>query len=267
MKIPLIICALIVAATVFFLAGVVVGNVIPGNTLAQDSLSAWVSAFSSAVVGILTFVLAIETWRLRAAQTKQLDELRRDAIRPNINVELVPNRVGVNFMDVVVRNYGKGIARKVKFVFLDRAGNVIDFTEDPIILACRKLGMFTRGFESMGVGHEFKAFLFSFFDLGARMNSDIFSFFLTIRVSFEDVEQFHYSEDFVVDFAQFRGLGTLGNDPMIQIANELKSIKELMPRASNGRMQVDSYDSADRNQEGDQSNLDFARFRERHSQN
>lgn len=248
---PLLVTGAIVIATFLFCLGLFIGK--GGALLSADSLSSWVSAVATAAIGVLTFVLAVETWRLREAQTQQLAELRRENIRPDVSVALAKSPVGVHFMNVEVSNLGKGIARKIRFEFLDKNNNPVAPDTAPIVKVFQKLAMFRLGIESMGINQELKTFIFSFLELGKELNDEIFSPFLNMRIRFEDVEGNEYINAFVVDFAQYEGFSEVGGDPLHQLSVELKSVRELFAKvigsSSNQRLSVNVFGSADREAE------------------
>jgi hypothetical protein len=235
-----------------FLMGWVIGTKqIESASLATDSISSWVNALATVAITVLTFILAKETWYLREAQTLQLAELKRENIRPNVSVQLEPSRVGMNFIDVKVANLGNGIARKVTITFLDQQGNTVGAGTDPVVERFRKISIFRRGIEAMGIGQTISSFVFSFIDLSKELDGDIFKPVLHMVVRFEDIEGFEYSIEYVVDFAQYEGISQLGGDPTHQMAEELKKLREAFGRLrlSDGRLAVNVFDADDRTAE------------------
>lgn len=65
-------------------------------------------------------------------------------------------------MNVRVANSGKGIARKVRFEFLDRQERQVTADVEPIVKVFHKLAMFRLGVQSLGINQELTSFLFSF---------------------------------------------------------------------------------------------------------
>jgi uncharacterized membrane protein YidH (DUF202 family) len=251
--IPLMITSMAVVAPLLFILGLVVGNQLQGNsTLTADSISSWLSAIATVAIAILTFILAKETWYLREAQIRQLEELKRENIRPNIGVQLESSPVGMNFVNVKVSNRGKGIARKVSIRFLDRTGNEVPKESDVVVEKFRKLAIFRQGIQSMGIGQEISSFVFSFLDLKKELNGEIFKPFINIAIEFEDVEGNPYSNSFTIDFAQYEGISELGGDALHQMATEIKKIREQLGKVtsrSGGKLGVDVFDSEDRKAE------------------
>lgn len=237
---------LIPVALVF---GVIVGALVPASaSAAPDSLSGWVTTFATVVICILTIVLAIETWRLRAAQATQIRELRLDGIRPNVSIELNGSHVGMNFMNVRVANSGKGIARKIRFEFLDRNEQPASVEAEPIVKVFHKLTMFRLGIQSLGINQELKSFLFSFLDLSEEIGAGAFTPYVNIRIFFEDTEGNEYMNAFVIDFAQYEGFSEIGGEPLSKLADEVKAIREQLGKFGSGfnRMAVNVFDSNDR---------------------
>lgn len=251
--VPLLITVSSVSIPIVFIMGWVIGTKqIQGASLAADSISSWVNALATVAITVLTFILAKETWYLREAQVQQLAELKRENIRPNVSVQLEPSRVGMNFIDVKVANLGKGIARKVTITFLDQQGNTVGAGSDPVVEKFRKLSIFRRGIESMGIGQVISSFVFSFFDLGDELKGEIFKPILRMVVRFEDIEGQQYSTEYVVDFAQYEGISQLGGgDPTHQMAEELKKLREAFARLrlSDGKLAVNVFDADDRTAE------------------
>lgn len=255
---PLLVTSMAVITPLLFILGLVVGNQLQGNSsLSADSVSSWVSAIATVAIAILTFVLAKETWYLREAQILQVAELKRENIRPNVSVQLERSHVGINFHNVKISNLGKGIARKIAFNFFDRAGNPVNDDRDVIVNKLRKLAIFRQGIESMGIGQTFSSFVINFIELHKELNGEIFRGYLSILVSFEDVEGNPYTNTFAIDFAQFEGISELGGgDALYQLATETKKIQEHLGRVarhSNGRIAVDVFNTADRQAEEEET--------------
>jgi hypothetical protein len=143
---PTLVTVVAVALPLMFILGWAIGNQGAFATpLSPDSVSSWVSALATLAIAILTFILAKETWYLRLAQANQLAELKRENIRPNVNVQLEPSRVGLNFVDVKVSNLGRGVARKVLIEFVDEQGRRVAEASDPVVEKFRKLAIFRQG--------------------------------------------------------------------------------------------------------------------------
>lgn len=244
-----LVVAAISGSAVAFVLGVFVGNTLPGpNVFSQDTLSSWVTAASTVMITVLTFILAVETWRLRAAQSTQIENLHREGIQPSVSLSLSENPAGIHFMDARVVNTGKGIAKNVRFSFMDRSGSPATDATEPIIKPFKKLAMFEHGIESLGVGQELSSFVFSFLQLASEIGQDIFSPYLNVVISYEDVKGHSYENTFTVDFIQFKGISKLGNNPIEEISKEMQKFRKVFEKVSNSnrRLGIDVYDSQDR---------------------
>lgn len=232
-----------------FVIGIFVGNFIPSkNFFAQDTVSSWVSAAATVVITILTFILAIETWRLRSAQTAQIEKLQQESIQPNVSLSLTSNAAGVHFMDAVISNSGKGIARNIRFLFLNRDGSAATGDSQPIIKSFKELSMFEHGIESLGIGQQLSSFVFSFLELQQKIGVDVFSPYLNVVITYDDVEGRKYSNAFTVDFIQYKGVSKLSGGPMEKISSEIKEFRKAFEKiiVSSDRIGVNIYDSDDR---------------------
>lgn len=249
-KLPLIYTIVALLIPITLILGIIIGKNINENIVfTGDSLSSWVSATATVAIAVLTIVLAKETWYLRDAQIKQLEELRRENIRPNIGIELKRTPVGVNFVDVNIINHGKGIAKYIKFKFVDRNGIQITKDTDVIVKEFCKLAIFERGIQSLGIGQIISSYLFSFIELANRLNKDLFESYFDIVIEFEDVEGTPYKNIFTFDFSQYKGISELGSDPIYSISknvDELRKLLEIIICKGSRKLNVDIYDSTDR---------------------
>lgn len=253
---PLLITSMAVVAPLLFILGLVVGNHLQGNaSLTADSISSWLSAIATVAIAILTFILAKETWYLREAQIRQLEELKRENIRPSIGIQLDSSPVGIHFIDARVTNSGKGIAKRVRFAFRGRSGATLAPGNDPVSDKFLRLSMFSKGIETIGIGQTLSTFVFSFLDLNKELNGKIFEPYLSIVVEFEDVEGNAYQNTFEIDFAQYEGVSHLGGaDAVHKISDEIKKIREILGKVvktTRSRLEVDVFDEADRKAENE----------------
>lgn len=117
-------------APIVFIVGLVVGVNIDGHvSLSTDTLSAWISAVATVAIAVLTFVLAKETWYLRLAQIRQIDELKKESIRPSLELYILSASASFQLLNVHVENNGKGVARNVKFSFSGEDGAQLNENE------------------------------------------------------------------------------------------------------------------------------------------
>lgn len=255
---PLVITSMAVISPLLVILGIVIGDSLGGGALTSDSMSSWLSAIATVAIAVLTFILAKETWYLRAAQIQQLKELKRENIRPNVGLEFEHSHVGIHFINVKINNFGNGIAKKIRFKFLDRNGDLVSTNEDVLVAKFKNLAMFTVGVESLGIRQVISTFLFSFLDLQKELKGDIYSPYVRVHIIFEDVEGTLYENEFSIDFAQYKGMVELGKNPLNQIANDIQKIQKDFSKItrSNNRIGVNVFSEKDRVQE-DESTRDW----------
>lgn len=245
--IPLVIIIGLVCAPLIFILGIVVGSEIQvSSVLTADSLSSWVSAVATVAIAVLTFILAKETWYLREAQIEQVNNLRKENIRPNVSVTLQPSNISLNLMMVDVSNLGKGIARNISFKFIDRNGNRVVKNDNVIVDTFLNLHIFSDGIHSLGIRQKIESFLFNFLELN---NDDFLTHFFTIEVSYSDVEGNIYTSELTIDFAEFKGITEIGGgDPLHKMAGDLEKLRKVIEQmtTSSKKLNVNTYTAKDR---------------------
>lgn len=254
--IPVIILTGIVVSPIIFISGIIFGTEFSASVaLTADSLSSWVGAIATVSIAALTFVLAKETWHLRNAQIAQLNEIRRESMRPNVVFNIQPSMVNITFWDVIIQNLGKGIAKNVQFEFQNHDGTLATQENNHLVKVFSKISLFESGCASLGLGQTIKSFLFGFGDLEGEVGKDkMFAQKVRVVINFEDAEGYKYSNSIDVDLSDFEGISTLdgATDPTYSIFKELENIrKNFEPVFKNGfkRLKVDAYDSSDQDKE------------------
>lgn len=231
-----------------FIGGVVLGNSLSdGFSLAIDSISSWVSAIATVAIAVLTFILAKETWYLRAAQILQIEQIQKENIRPQVSMALVPSRASFQLLELHISNHGRGLARNVRFNFTgDDEGGLLAEK----LLA---LGAVKNGISTLGVSQLYTSYILNFIGLKGKDGRDPFEESLNVIVSYEDVDGTRYRDSFTLDLASFKGVIQVGGgDPLYKISKELESIGKLikgMKSNLGGRLSVDVHDAKDREEE------------------
>jgi len=270
--IPLVSVIAIVAVPMLLVIGIAVGSQLQlSGSLTADSFSSWVSALATVAIAVLTFVLAKETWYLREAQIEQVNELRRQNIRPNVSIALLNSPIDFTFMIVEVSNHGKGIARNIRFQFFNRAGMLIEAGKDRLVDEFFKLHILTEGMHSLGIGQKVSSFVFSIHELKNKIvGKDIFSPYFKIAIAFEDVEGNSYENELIVDFAEYKGISELGGgDPIHKISSDIKRLREELEkwtRSSSKRLHVNTYSEQDREKDRVEREEQLAEHRKRQEQ-
>ncbi len=261
--IPLVILTAAVTAPIIFIAGIIFGTELNTSiSLTADSLSSWVSAIATVSITILTFFLAKETWHLRRAQIEQLNEMKKESMRPNVVVNVQPSMISISFWDVIIQNLGKGIAQNVTFEFKNIDGSKATSENNHLVRVFGKLSLFENGCSSLGIEQSIKSFLFNFNDLRQEVeDKDLFNQKVNLIIKFEDVNGNTYKNSLDINFNDYKGVSTLGGptDPCYSIFKELENIRKMFePIFKNGskRLNVNSFNFEDREKEKVRQRID-----------
>lgn len=264
---PFVVLTGVVVAPIIFIAGLIFGTELNTSiVLTSDSLSSWVGAIATVSIAVLTFILAKETWHLRSAQIEQLNEIKKEAMRPNVVVNVQPSMVSISFWDVVIQNLGKGIAQNVTFEFKNIDGTVATTENNHLKTIFGKLSLFENGCSSLGLGQSIKSFLFGFGDLKRDVGEvELFDQKIRLMIKFEDADGNPYINLLDIDFNDYKGVSTLGGstDPTYSIFKELENIRKIFEpvfKRGNKRLKIDSFNSQDRKQEMEQRRIQEEEF-------
>jgi hypothetical protein len=237
---------------IFFIIGLAVG--IGANEkviFTNDTMSAWVSALATVCIAMLTIFLAKETWNLRTLQQHQIEELRKEALRPNVELYLESNRASFQFMDVHIENSGNGPARNIFFSLRNISEADQESTGNKVIDQLNSLSMFSKGIVSLVAGKRRSSFVFSFIELSEELGEAAFGIKLEILISYSDYEGRMYQSTSILDFSEYKGIHELGGgDPAYQTYQELKKLREIFDgfkgNMPSKRLSVDVWSAEDR---------------------
>lgn len=242
---------------VIFIIGLVIAINVDGNiSLSTDTISSWISAISTVAIAVLTFILARETWYLRLAQIRQINELRKEAIRPNLEFYLLSAPASFQFMNIHIENNGKGVARNIKFTFSGENNAPFTENEQSVVDKLHEINILRNGMLALGSGKQRTSFVFSFIELADRMGDDAFDIRINVSMTYEDSEGRAYNSESVVDFSEFKGVREIGGgNPTYNLYQETKKIREIFQSAQGGisseRINVNLFSSEDRKREQD----------------
>jgi hypothetical protein len=188
-----------------------------------------VTALATIVLAVVTTVLARETKRLSDATSQ-----------PNVVVTLEPSPWSIIHTNLVFQNTGTGAAYDIEVKF-----------DPPLILGPRKgsTEMPVRSLSVLKPNSSFSVFLQGFEKLNEQVVTVEVSWLRSPRL--KKREGHTYILNLLKDYENWGQLG--GAPPEIQIAREIKKIREDVGRVVSGfrRLEVDVYDRADRTQERD----------------
>lgn len=236
---------------IVFIAGLIIGINVDGSiTLTQDNLSSWVAAFATVVIAVLTVVLAKETWSLRNIQLNQIEHIRKDGIKPNIDLYLKSSPAAFSFMDVHIVNNGSGSAQNVTFTFENKNTEETAVFEHVVSLF-KKLNILKNGISSLGVNEKRSGLVLNFIELNTTHKDIIFDTNIVVNIVYEDIEGDKYSSKVTMNFSEFLGITELGGgDPLYKISSSFEKLQKDFNSFSKGnsssKIKVETYTSKDR---------------------
>ena len=242
---------IILVVAIFFIMGLAVGVSSQGLlATGNDTLSAWVSALATVCIALLTIFLAKETWELRRVQLSQIEQIRKDSIKPSVSLYLKSSPVSFNFIDVHIINGGVGTAQNIKFKFTNKskdAQEVYDYLQEQF----SKLVILSNGISSLGGGEMRTSYVFSFIELHKKFSEKSFEYFAEVDIEFQDIEGKTYTSKSHFNFMEYKGISDLGGDPVHKISSTLEKIQKNIGRFASGkkRLRTDMYTSDDRKKE------------------
>lgn len=245
----------IILAPLILIAGIIIGiNVDRGISLSSDTMSSWISAIATVAIAVLTFILAKETWNLRLSQINQINEIKKEAIRPSLEFYLLSSPVSFHLMNVHIENNGKGVARNIKFTFSGEGNAPFTESEQAVVDDLLKFNILKNGMLALGSGKQRTSYIFSFLELSEKMAEGVFDMRINISMTYEDAEGRLYKSDSFVDFSEFKGVIEVGGgSPIYNLYQEAKKIREIFQNAQSGlstkRINVNSYSGQDRKNE------------------
>lgn len=183
--------------------------------------SAVATSGATVAIAILTMVLAIETWRMRNQQQRQIRQEVINSVRPLVVIELVEGRV-INDRTMLIKNLGKGIAFNVSFEIVGEGCS--PEAEEKIIDRISSHGFVKKGIRNLGIGQiiDSHIFLFPEIEKGALEAS------FNIQVEFEDIYGNKYKNKFIFDMAEYENTERLGGKPDNERNDHLKKIVEIL---------------------------------------
>lgn len=261
---------LIVLLVTFSLIGYFFGTQASGDiTLTQELLPAWVAALATVSIALLTIFLAKETWELRQIQLLQIDQIRRDSIKPSINFFIKSSPAAYQFMDVFVRNSGTGPATNIQFRFRRKDESdkeVFEYLQEEFT----KLAIIKNGIASLAPEETRTSYVFSFLDLGGKFKDKWFNCDIDIDISFKDIEGTDYQSTSTIYLSEYKGVSELGGgDPIHKISSILEKIERNFSHLTTGfrKIKTDVYTSEDRRIEAEEWEAERAARKEKSAAN
>ncbi|MCB1640997.1 MAG: hypothetical protein KDI37_04630 [Xanthomonadales bacterium] len=227
-RLVLVVLLATLAMPMLMLLGLTVGTGLQFTSFSDVTVVAlWVNAIATLLIAVLTFFVAKETWQLRLFQFKQLEEIRKASVRPEIDVSLNRSKSQYSVMDVVIENLGVGMARKVRFEFEGAAGTDLSEAETEVVERLRSMAMFREGLKVLGAQKSRRSHLFVIHEIFGRYPEDFYSICINISAEFEDADGVVHKSRSVWDFGELEGTSEIGyGDPISRVADELKELSD-----------------------------------------
>lgn len=223
-------------AVVFMLIGISLGATFTGRTeFLSDSAPTWIASIATVVIALLTIVLALETHAMRSLQQTQIDKIRGDSIRPNLDLHLGFSPAAFNFADLVLRNSGLGMARDVRITFVHVDGRGSEEHANGIITQLRKPSFTANGVSTLGPNRELSSFVISFLELAEDANEPVMDVCIEAHIECLDEDREVHNYVSIIDMAEFRGISELGGRPAYDTVKQLKRIGDTFESLAKGQ--------------------------------
>lgn len=221
--------------------------------MTQDNSASWVSAIATVVIAALTIVLAKETWALRKIQLSQIEQIRKDSIKPNVALLFKSSPVSMNLFNVEILNNGPGTALDITFSF----ANETPENEDIFEFLCQRIkdiAMINDGISSLNPIEKRSSYIFNFIDLNKLFKDRTLSLIVRVTINYSDTENKPFTITSFLNFNEYKGITEVGGgDPLYKISKSLDSLQKDVKSLVQGskKIKTDIYTSEDRTEERD----------------
>ncbi|GFM35930.1 hypothetical protein [Desulfovibrio psychrotolerans] len=228
------------------------------TTLAYETLSKIVSPLND-IQGLLTLLLTTILVILNYKLAKETKHIREIESEPNIEVYLSPHEKSSSFINMAIKNNGRGTARNIKWAINYDEANAKDKG-----ITIGKMSLFK-------VLHYLPAsehFLFYFGSSIKLLEEPKMKPIEIIVLYTNDKSSKSYKKSFIIDIEPWVGLTTIGTPPEYSIAKSIsqieKSIQHAFPigKPPIFRIQHENEYRAERIREYDEFEQEFKSIRE-----
>lgn len=185
----------------------------------------WLNTNAGAVQAIATLTLVIIT-AYYAWQTKRnvqlLEKAEKESHRPRVAIYIIQREEWLNLIDLVIGNYGSGVARDIKFgvdddlVLLDKEERLKD------------VEIINNGLPTLAPNQVIRIPLLS---LTGRLD-ELQKKDITISLEYKDhSRKYNFTDKFPISFKSLVER-QLGSPPIYKIAKEIESIKKAIEKIS-----------------------------------
>ena len=156
-----------------------------------------------------------------------MERSEESQMRPQVAIFLIQRDESLSLIDLVVANYGNGIARNIKFQVLGT-----DFFIDPSAKerSIKSFRIFKNGIKTLGPGQKYQAWLLSVIGRVDELQKGR----TNIRVSYENADGTKkYSDSYRLDFKSLPE-HQLGTPAMYGIQQSLEKISDSLEKIERG---------------------------------
>jgi hypothetical protein len=171
----------------------------------------WTATDWAGVTCVVLIVAAFVAWR----QVKEARKLREEQARPFIVIDFKP---WSTIIELTITNYGKTLARDVKFDFVPALATTHDDT--PGRGKIMDLNLFKNGIPSLAPSKEIKLFFDQF---PARVAAEL-PMTYDVRISYRDTTDKAYSEVAVLDLSMYVGTGGITRHTIHDVHKRLEEL-------------------------------------------
>lgn len=208
----------------------------------------------SFIVMLSTVIYALLTWKL----TKETMKMRKAQTEPKIVFFFEPSHVGIHFLDLVIKNVGLGVAYNVTFRILEefpvRDGKKLS-----------DIDFIREGINYMPPDYSIRSYMLNFLE----SYKNVIDKKIKVEIKCQNLEGIQISEIITLNMSQFKGIQSLGEDPMAKIAKNIESMSKEIGNLASGfhHLAVDTYTSADREKKAAEYEKQREEYRKQSLQN
>lgn len=201
--------------------------------ITEDS-AATMSYLATVAIAALTFLIAGEAKASRLTQNYQVEAVRKEGIRPFIEIFIEQSKSNFQVFNIRVENVGKGVAQNISFVLTEKEEDLSE-SQEYLLKKLKKLNFFKNGIKILGSGKARSSFLFTTHELYKEFDEKAFEACLSFKVISHDREDFEYTTTSIIDLSEFEGISQVGEDPIQGLYKELKNISAQIGKVVDGK--------------------------------
>ncbi|WP_201578599.1 hypothetical protein [Psychrobacter okhotskensis] len=192
------------------------------------------ASLATVAIAFLTFIMAAEARALRFTQYSQMEEARKESIRPLIEIFIEQSENYFHVFNIRVENLGKGIAQDISFKLKERETPLSE-SEKYLLDRLNDISFFKKSIQVLGLGKSRGSFLFTSEELYSNFGSKAFEACMSFEIVFHDSEGLRYTTHSVIDISEFDGVKQVGINPVFESYKDLKNISKNISSIANGK--------------------------------